>query len=259
MESWAIFTHAVRMVFTNFGDAIKVTGVLYLAMFVAQVVLVGTLFTDNEAMQAAMMAGTLPWGAFGLYMVIALVLSIWAVIGWHRYVLLEERPSFVPKFLPANILSYIWRTILVSLIIVIPAFLAGIIAGFVGGVIGAVVGREGAGFLGATFGGLAGVAIAILIAYRFSPIFPSTALGNAMGFGEAWEKLRGKNVMLIALALISAAASLILSIPTFFLDPASVIAQAYALVIGWVQLTVGASIITTLYGVYVEGRELPRA
>lgn len=259
MESWAIFKHAVRMVFENFGDALRVTGVLYVAIFAAQVVLVGSLMLDNAAMQAAMTSGTMPWGAMGLYFLIAIVCSIWAVIGWHRYVLLEERPSFVPKLLPANMFGYFWRTIVVTLIVIVPSAIAGGLAGVVGGLVGAMVGGMGAAAMVAAFGSVAGMAIALIIVYRLSPLFPSVALGNAMGFGEAWAKLKGKNKMLIALAVISTIAALVLSIPTFLFDPTSVAAQAYAFVIGWVQLTVGAGIVTTLYGVYVEGRELRRA
>lgn len=258
MESVAIFKHAVRMVFQNLGDAVKVTGVLYLAMFVAQIALIGTLMADDAAIQAAMAAGTMPWGALALYFVIATVLSIWAVIGWHRYVLLEERPAFVPKLLPANMLSYFWRTVLVTLIIIVPAMIAGGLGGFVFGMIGALAGVGGAA-IGAAVGSMLGMAIAILVAYRLSPMFPSAALGNSMTFGDAWAKLRGKNGMLIGLAVISAVVIFILSIPTFLLSPSSVIAQAYMFIIGWLQLTIGASIITTLYGVYVEGRSLDLA
>lgn len=258
MESWAIFKHAVRMVFGNLGDALKVTGVLYVAMFAAQQVLVGTLLADDAAMQTAIETGSMSWGLIGLYILIASVLSIWAVIGWHRYVLLEERPTFVPKLLPANMLHYFWRTILVTLIVIIPAMIAGFFAGVIGGLLGAVFGGQG-GLFGGMLGALAGFLIAMIIAYRLSPMFPAAALGNAMPFGEAWAKLRSKNKMIVMLALISAVGALILGLPSFFFDPVSIVAQAYAFVVGWVQLTIGASIVTTLYGVYVEGRELPGA
>ena len=67
MEAWAIFIHAVRMVFGNFGDALRVTGVLYLAMFVAQWVFLGNLVGDQAAIQQRIIAGTMPWGAYALY------------------------------------------------------------------------------------------------------------------------------------------------------------------------------------------------
>lgn len=257
MEAWAFFRHAVRMVFGNFGDALRVTGVLYVAMSVAQWVLVGNLMADQAAMQQRIMEGTLSWGSFALYLLSISLASIWAVIGRHRYVLLEERPQFLPKFLAANITSYFWKTVLTTLIVLIPAMIAGGIAGALVGIIASFTGVSGA-FFGAAIGSVAGMAVAILIAYRLSPMLPSAALGKTMGFGEAWAKLREKNKMLIMLAVISAVASLILSIPSFFMAPTSVGTQIVAFVIGWIQLTVGASIITTLYGRYVEGRELPR-
>ncbi len=257
MEAWAIFRHALRMVFGNFGDAVRVTGVLYVAMFVVQWVLVGNLMVDQAAMQQRIMDNTMPWGGFALYLLIATVASIWAVIGWHRYVLLEERPQFLPQFLAANLLTYFWKTVLTTLIILIPAGVAGGIAGLAVGILGAYADAS-AGVVGATVGALTGMAVGFLIAYRLSPVLPAAALGKTMRFGEAWAKLRDKNKMLILLVVITLIASEILTVPTFFISPASIAAQIFAFVIGWIQLTVGASIITTLYGVYVEGRELPR-
>lgn len=256
MEAWAIFRHALRMVFGNFGDALRVTGVLYVAMFVAQWVLVGALLSDDAAMQAAFANGTMPWGSIALYGFVAIVVSIWAAIGWHRYVLLEERPQFLPKFLAANVLSYSWKTALTTLMILIPAGVAAGISGLVVGILGAYA-NPSAGLVGVTVGVLAGMVVGFLIAYRLSPILPAAALGKKMGLGEAWAKLRDKNKMLILLVVMTLIAAQILTIPTFFMPPTSTGAQIVAFIIGWVQLTVGASIITTLYGVYVEGRELP--
>jgi hypothetical protein len=236
----------VRMVFTNFGDAIKVTGVLYLAMFVAQIVLLPQP-SEDILTKAATISIQPTIAASILYLIIAMIASIWAVIGWHRYVLLEERPTILPKLLPANMLSYFWRTIVLTLII---SFLIAIPGGL-GGMV--------ASYLGAMLGMAVGVVIAVFIAYRLSPVFPAVALGNSMTFGDAWDKFRGKNGMLIGLSLVSVALHAILSIPAYYLVPSSVPAQAYLFVIGWLQFTIGASIVTTLYGVYVEGRELPRA
>lgn len=67
VESWAIFKHAVRMVFGNLGDALKVTGVLYVVANFLQLVLIGSLLRDDTAMQVAIVSGTIPWGALALY------------------------------------------------------------------------------------------------------------------------------------------------------------------------------------------------
>lgn len=262
MEAWAIFRHAVRMVFGNFGDALRVTGVLYVAMFAAQWVLVGTLLTDDAAMQTAITNGTMPWGSIALYLLVAIIASIWAVVGWHRYVLLEERTRILPKLQPASMLVYFWKmllTFLVSIpVLIVAIVLASVVGGLIGIIAAAVGVAEAALVAVVALGGVIGFVPMVLIGYRLSPLLPSAALDKPMTLGTAWAAMSGKNWMLLALALITVLASLILAIPTFFVMPTSVFGQAYSAIIGWIQLTVGASIITTLYGVYVEGRELPR-
>lgn len=195
-------------------------------------------------------------GGTGFVWLVVGSLYIWAVIGWHRYVLLGEKPTIVPLLLPLNMIKFFWRVILVSLVIVTPAGIVGAFAGLFGSMVGAFAGRESAAFLAVTFGGLVGTTIATMIAYRLSPMFPSIALSNDMTFRTAWAKLKGKNSMLAALALISTVISLIFGATALLIEPESILALAYSFVIGWLELTIGASIVTTLYGVYVEGREL---
>jgi hypothetical protein len=258
VESWGIFKHAIWMVFANFKDALRVTGGLYLATVVAGQIFLGNLLVDNAAMQAAIMNGTMPWGAYAAYMIVLSIVTTWAAIGWHRYVLLEEKPAFVPKLLPRIIVSYFGNVILVTLLVCLAAIIPGAFIGAIGGFLATLLGFD-AILAGSLLGALGGVAALFYLTYRFAALFPAIAIGQPMKFGEAWAKLRHKNSMILGLMLLTVLTMGIVTLPTFIISQSSILGLVIYHLTGWFNMIVAASILTTLYGVYVEGRALPQA
>jgi hypothetical protein len=287
MEAWAIFRHAVRMVFGNFGDALRVTGVPLLVpaavIFVATLIFAAAQTPGQPQNFPAIAVVLLIIGGLGL-----LIGSLWSIVEWHRYVLLEERPTIAPKFLASRILTYVGKGFLVGLLMIPVSLILGLM---VGGVIAA-------SFLNSTtpaftpqfvwkivvVSQLTNLVVSVplfALMYRLAPLFPAAALGIPMKVSEAWSKTSGQTGTLFGVAFLSVLALGILQIPQFAylfsigdkVDVAILMKNmatdnpfaagnpfwltAYGLLTLWLQLIVGASILTTIYGRYVEGRELP--
>lgn len=287
MEAWAIFRHALRMVFDNFGDALRVTGVPFL---VPLAIILGAIFMINDAQTefqpypfSAMAIILLVVGGLGLS-----VGSLWSIVGWHRYVLLEERPNIVPKFLGRRILAYVGKGILVGLLMIALSFVLSLV---VGGVFMASLAnstnslRTSDSFFLEMFvlSKLSTFVISVplfTLMYRLAPLLPAAALGVPMKISEAWSKTDGHTVTLLGVAFLSVLAINILQIPqiahvlsiTRAMDNGMLMTNmgaensvgaghpiwlyAYEFLLAWLQMFVGASILTTIYGRYVEGREL---
>jgi hypothetical protein len=176
---------------------------------------------------------------------------IWIAIGWHRYILLDETPtSLVPQFRGDRVLAY-WGYSLVTGIIV------GLIA-LAGGLV--VMGLAMAmGPLVATVGLLVLALPIFIVGYRLAPLFPAAALGRKTSIGEAWASTRGAAGAFIVLAILSTIASAAIDLPANLLRmlPAGgMLSLLWLTVTGWIKLMIGVSILTTIYGHYVEGRPI---
>jgi hypothetical protein len=115
------------------------------------------------------------------------------------------------------------------------------------------------GFLAA----IAALAAALIVGYRFAPLLPASAVGQPLTFGAAWEATKGATSAIVVLAIVSAVASFVIDLPALVLGlagpPGHILGLIWMLGTGWVKMLVGVSILTTLYGHYVEGRAIPSA
>jgi len=245
-----LFRHSVQLVLSDWRNALRITGLLYLIYAVPSLIF-GLFFpvpTDpSQAMAAA--AGAAPLAL--LTGILALIAFVWIAVTWHRYILLGETPAGqLPAFDTNRMLAYAGYSLLVSLI-------AGIAGFIVGGIVGVLTVMVPFLFVVAMF---CAIAAGLIVGYRLSPILPSAALGKTLSFGAAWEATKGASTDIIILAIISALASIIIDIPAWILAlagaPGAFLALLWTLATGWVKLIVGISIITTIYGYYVEKRPL---
>lgn len=253
MKGLKIFTHSVAMVFNNFSMALRISAVLYLVT-IGLTVLVGLGFVfDQRALSSVIRAGTMPWGKLILVLFVSVLGALWTAVGWHRYVLRNEVPTgLVPIFRGDRIFAYLGRSVQTTLII----SLVGALVGVAAGVLGAVVSKGGAPMLvGTPAFPLIIVVVSLFLFYRFAAVLPAAALGEPLGVGEAWGKTSGNWAAFLVLALVSGAATVALKLPVLFLSgPVAVL--VWVVISGWVQAMVGVSIMTTIYGYFVEGREL---
>ena len=262
MLAWSIFTHSLRQVFGNLNGALRVSGVLYLVMMLTQYILIGDLFLDQEKMQAAMMAGTLPWGKIAVWFAVCLICWLWIVVGWHRFVLLNEAPGLVPIFHGQNMATYFGKSLLMMLILIPVLIVAGVVAGLL--IMAPMAMMFGNGgppnmALVAVMGLVAAVLYitpAIVVSFRLSPMLPAAALGQPMKLGAAWAKTKGHTLTMLALAAICMVPLLMIMVVNIVVAHQPLLALVFAFVVTWFQTIIGASIATTIYGYFVEGRKL---
>lgn len=243
-----IFQHSIDLVFKHLGDALRISGALYLLSFALSVVAF-LLFMPTAA------PGQVPnvaWQYFPILLVIG-ALYLWIAVSWHRFVLLDEHPtSLLPAFYSDRLLAYFGRGLQAGLILVV----AGLVVGVVYGVL---LGITGGSLFFAIVGAVVMMTVLLLISYRLAPIFPGAAIGKPIGIAAAWAATSGSSGTIVVLAIVSAVASVIIDLPTQLFQhfPAGgILTVIWLNVTAWIKLMVGISILTTLYGVYVEKRTL---
>lgn len=249
-----LFMHSVRLVLGDWRNALRVTGLLYLIYAIPALVL-GLLFPVTAASQSpeqamAAMASFAPVGIItGLLLA---VVYVWLAVTWHRYILLDEQPSGqLPAFHRSEILAYAGNAILLWLISLVVFIVVGLVTSPL-----AFLGPIGAILIGVVI-----LAVALIVGYRLGLVLPSRAVGQRLTFGEAWAATKGQSGTILVLAIVSALAAVIIDIPAMVLaflpGIGTILAMIWRLATGWVTLVVGVSILTTLYGVFVEKRNIP--
>jgi hypothetical protein len=249
MKGWQVFRHSFNLVMANLDQALRLSLVLYLAQ--SAYTIYGFFnppaMMDVEGTQIPMMTpeNVLPTLVLGLLAVIA---SLWIAVAWHRYALTGEQPSgWVPQFHGAAILGYLGRSILIGILVVLGVVVVSIPVGIIS------IGMPGlAGPMSLVLIGLAGY-----LFFRLGIMLPAAALGEKLPLGEAWEATKGESGTIVTLALIVVGASVIIQLPSWFNDdPSSVINVVYSLVVNWFATIIGISVLTTLYGHFVEKRSI---
>lgn len=257
MQGWNIFIHSVRMVFGNLGPALRISGLLYLIYISVHAYYVLNFADALMELQRNMQAGNIPTelpsglvSTVTLVLVVGLLTNLWIAVLWHRFVLLGQVPeTVIPPLYAGMILTYLGKTILLSLVIVI--------------IIGALDLLLSLA-LGPMLGSSADMVILLILIgvlfyllYRLGLIFPAVALGGTMTLKASWEKTAIASGAIVQLSVIAVFfVILILISSNMNPDPTSVINLTYSYVVSWIAMMVGISVLSTLYGIYVEGREL---
>ena len=250
MLGWKIFTHSVRMVLGNFRQVLKITvgpALIATAAFVAMFFVLGApveVFDENTGT----IAHEPSFGFVFLAVLIGLTVMLWIAVSWHRFILLEEYPDqLLPPFRFDRILAYLGRSFLLGLIgaaFVLPVMFVG------------VAFAQSAPFLGFPIVIVLFLLI-ILVFYRLSIILPAAAVGKPVRMGEAWTATKGETGTFIALLVVSLLFQLVVQTAFTLLAFVPVLG---ALLVVFASLLVlpmiNVSILTTLYGVYIEKREL---
>lgn len=246
MTGWKIFSHSVFLLNHNLKDAVRISSPLIVMMVISMVmggadIAAGDVLNPNAQASPNILL-QLATGIAGL----------WVAVAWHRFVLLEERGGIVPTFHGRQMVSYF----LVFLFITIALFVIGFSLGFC------------LGFLIALLGGTSTVFMPVLmivlfiaflwIFYRLSPMLPAAALGQRIGPKTAWNATAP-----ISVSVLWAAILLIIFMVVGGAAAVFIVMQVSALigiltlgVVQWAATMAGISILTTIYGVAVEGREI---
>ncbi len=250
MKGWEILAHSVRLVFNNIEQALKISAVPYaisaLAFLVFGLPAIGAL--EAGTAEALMNAGSGVWLGQLAYIIISVIVTLWIAVAWHRYVLMEEYPEgWVPRLHSGPMTSYFLSSILIGLLIFGVVLVVSLLVGLI---------AFGLGPSGAFLLGLVAMAVGTYIFYRLCAVLPAAAVGRTMRFGEAWEATRGSGGTIAVLVLLVVVASIIIQMPTTLGSGSSIFGIIYSLIVNWLSMLIGVSVLTTFYGHYVEGRPI---
>ena len=257
MKGLQIFTHSLRQVTGNLEGAIRISAVPYLVQFAAGLIV--TRPWNATAQMEAMVQLGMGHGPSVLLalvnLVIALVTSIWMAVAWHRFVLKNEAPTgFIPAFRGDQILAYFLRSLGIAVICIILAIPLGMIAGFIAY---PFMGPYGPNILTIILIMLITYFPLVLISYRLSASLPAVAVDEAGSFTAGWDATQGATGDLAVLALVSVAVFVGGSLLGLYVFGAiGILSIAWTFVFHWLVMMIGVSILTTLYGHYIEKRAL---
>ena len=259
MLSWRIFRRAVTLVVDDLPAALRVTALPYALFAAVSLAFAGSVDMATLARTEAG-AATLPAGAASGLLATALVqllAFLWISVAWHRHVLLREGgEGWVPPFYGREMLGYLGRSLLIGIVVMAAVVMASV----------ALVPLAPAlGFAVATV-------LAMVLVYRLGLILPAGAIGKPIPVVEAWRTTAGQSGTVVLLAVMTYATSLLLQLPALLdagpeteagAGAAEVatggggpISLLYGLVVTWALLMLGVSLLSTLYGHFVEGRSL---
>lgn len=261
--------HVLGTVARNIGPAIRMSWP-WLAIYAIVQVIGLMLFPDLAKMFAGdkeAFSNAAP--GTGIMLVTLLVLSTIAfsslAVNWHRFMLLGEEPEGEDLLrLDALVFRYIGNAMLAGLIIgslnVVMTILVVIVAMF-------TPDRLGILFFVILF---LAILVASLVVYpRLFLKLPAIALGrDDYGFRDALADSAGNNLriafFIVVLTFVIFVFALVLSLPLALVmiaqgEPSTtmaVLGWTFQLVINWLGWIVGINALTTLYGIFAEGREV---
>ena len=256
MQGWNIFTHSVRMVFENLIPALRISGLLYLVYMLVNAYFLINYADDISALQQNMADGFMPMAlpsglvtTMALNFVVGLVTSLWIAVLWHRFILLAQIPEMVvPPLYFDMIMRYLGKTIQLALMLVVFGVLFGMLLGVA---IGPFLGPFGLSIPLILLG------VLLYLSYRLGLVFPAIALSESMPFSVSWQNTKSASGAIAQLAVIAVVFAIIIQIPSNMNnDSTSIINLIYSYVVGWIAMMIGISVLTTLYGIYIEGREI---
>ncbi len=261
MLGWEIFKKSITQIFYNFADAIKLTGLLWLALQGSAIILAYFMigkFSLNQYDYDG--TGDIPenFGAYFLAIAIILILysivAPWIAVLWHRFMLLNEQSnSNIPSWKGGLIWKYLLKSIKVTLILFLIIVPLGLIAGVIAGMSGSLAFFE-------LYGTFFFILIATYFFLRIGLVLPAVALGGNMTIKESWKKTKTVNGGIFIASILLTIFSSIMQFYAFFPN-ANILQNQFIMPIldfftGWIGLMLGISILTTLYGHLVDGREL---
>lgn len=247
----ALISHSLQMLWHNRVPLLRMTVPLLLIFEVASYLL-GLLEPADEIGPAT-----------GTLIVMGFIVNAWIAVVWHRYVLLSETPAgLIPVVNARFITNYIFKAIGLGFVVGIGVVL------MIAGMSLAWLPISGGRSLLDSGPGVFLVSLLILmvagvwLAQRLGLVLTAAAVGYHMSLRESWKRTAPVSGTLWITAAIQVIASLValmvigLAITAMASLLGTVFGMAMTFVFSWLVLMVGVTMLTTLYGHIVEGREL---
>ncbi|GGX56368.1 hypothetical protein GCM10007385_26340 [Tateyamaria omphalii] len=247
-----IFVHAVSMVFRDLGATFRATSAGIVLIAVGAGLLIATApglasgvtnLDDTEALSTI--------SNFGLLIPAFLLMAIgylMMIAAWHRFVLLplEQRDEgYTPS--AGIVLGYLGRSILLGLLITLIALPLFVPVGLVGAGAGEVM------------AGIVAIPLVVLLGwllFRWSLILPACTIGRKMTFRESWDASKPLALTIVGIMIILAAVDFGLNFALGTILTDNIVSGLISIIVSVFYALVSASILTTLYGIAVEGRDV---
>ena len=247
-----LLRHSFVMLFGNFAIALRLSAVLYAVQTIPNIYFLNFISGVSDA---ELESSPQFWLIWSFNMVILMITGFWIAVAWHRFILSEEIPSgYIPKFHGQRIMAYFRQSVLLGLLIFALVLLLSV------GLIPITI------FLGfPLFGDLSQTYIFYLlismlcgpILFRFSTVLPAAALGERFTWGAAWQATKGSTGSLVLVSpVLWVGLGLADWIVTNLISGSLFLMVLWTIPFQWVFLMIHISILTTLYGHYVEKRAL---
>lgn len=279
MESWAIFKHAVRMVFGNLGDALRVTGVYFLLAYATPLILFGHYFAElpvslslntdfllnfRLSTEFNVRNQVIPWYEALAVLIIQLVFFILIIVSWCRYVLLNEAVRFIPQLRLVETSELFGAYVSVSLIAwALSSIIAFPVIWIEAKILNFLLFQEATTSLKSQellILGIAGIFNFALIStikgtifLRYSPVFPSIALQKNLELRQALDRTKGQTKTLLGVALLLAIPLTTAEYMRTYIEPFSSMAiLIFDFLVGWLTIVLAASVVTSIYQRFAE-------
>lgn len=252
MTGWKIFSHSIEMISRNFQQAVQIFLVPLVLIALVIFAMVGQMASEltmhgNGASVPIGMVGPGVFLKFFLLSLVVALISMWGIVAWHRYVLLEEMPKgWIPRLNPSNIVMYLLRSLqlmLVSMVCMLPVAFIGSAIVQAGGVIGAVLMV------------VCLVAVSVFVG-RMVLVLPAAAIGASFGLSDALRATQGQWPTFLAVGFFIFLANAVAAVILLGLSSVPWLMNVVQLGFSAVLSLLNISILTTLYGYYEEKRSI---
>lgn len=224
MKAWKLLRQSVLQLFKNLPDTMKISGFLYGLIAILRrgyEVYFGISF--DQALSAGPEQGQSIngwlWPSAVILSILSIVTMLWISVAWHRYILLKQAPrAFIPEFYFKPTLVYFQKSVLMVLLASLPMLLL------------------------------------FLPYWMYQDAYPYTLIGV---------------LVLSFLLLVPFCATILFRLTPLFGPPfgalvffaqlnqeVTLLSFLQETVLGWVGVMLWTSLVTTVYGHYVEKRSL---
>lgn len=182
-------------------------------------------------------------------LLVEMALIVWAAVNWHRFILLQEEPTtFLPTIHIKPMGAYVFQSVL--LVIVAGVFFAAASFGF-SALLNFPWGFN-AYFIGTSLVGI----VVFWVFYRLSPVLPAAALERSLTIGGAWRATKPFSWAIFLLALTFMFLNYLLTQMIELSAGIKFVSFFLFIAQGWLSALISISVLTTIYGVAVENRDL---
>jgi hypothetical protein len=251
---WLIIKHSFGLVFRNFGNALKVSvGPIIIASAILYGTVLLTGFTPAWA-ATSIMLGRLPGTLIAVAavgVIVYLFVATWIAVAWHKFILIEEYPGFLPPLSVSTVTAYIGKSFVIGLLLLLALVPMLFVAGLALGLLGLTQNAMASLVIGFVLG--------LLLTYlwlRLAMVLPGVAIGNSMTNREAWTATAPMSDDIFGASAILVAVNSAISFAADFVLPTGIVYYLVILAINWFTMMVGISLLTTLYGHLIEKRPL---